>query len=213
MSQAKVTITDIAKRAGVSKTTVSRVLNDKPDVDKETREQVLAIIRETGFVPQTQAVNLVKGRTGLIGLLVPSLTNPYSLTVIQGVAEALAETDYEMILYTTSMASKNQELFVKRLTRNLTDGLLILLPRNFREYEDRLIKSQFPVVLIDHRGLSSDFPSITASNRKGSRGGGPLSHRSGARAHRVRLRADGFRLQQGTSGGLPRRPFRGRNPL
>ncbi len=168
MSQAKVTITDIAKRAGVSKTTVSRVLNDKPDVDKETREQVLAIIRETGFVPQTQAVNLVKGRTGLIGLLVPSLTNPYSLTVIQGVAEALAETDYEMILYTTSMASKNQELFVKRLTRNLTDGLLILLPRNFREYEDRLIKSQFPVVLIDHRGLSSDFPSITASNRKGA---------------------------------------------
>lgn len=168
MSQVKVTIADIAKRAGVSKTTVSRVLNDKPDVDKETREQILAIIRETGFVPQTQAVNLVRGRTGLIGLLVPSLTNPYSLTVIQGVAEAIAETDYEMVLYTTSMALKNQELFVKRLTRNLTDGLLILLPRNFKEYEDQLIKSHVPVVLIDHRGLSSDFPSITASNRKGA---------------------------------------------
>ena len=169
MNQVKVTIADIAKRADVSKTTVSRVLNNKPDVDGATRKLILDIIEQTGFVPQSTAINLAKGKTHLIGLLVPSLTNLYSLTVIQGVAEAIAETDYELLLYTTSMAEKNQERFVQRLSKNLTDGLVVLLPRNFEEYGQMLLKSHFPIVLIDHRGVGSEYPSISAANRTGAR--------------------------------------------
>lgn len=164
----KVTIADIAARAGVSKTTVSRVLNEKPDVDAETRKLILEIIQETCFVPQKSAINLVKGKTGLIGLVVPSLTNPYSLTVIQGVAEGIAETDYELVLYTTSLMEKNQKRFISRLTGNVTDGLVVLLPRNFEEYGDELFKTHFPTVLVDHRGVESKFPSITAANRPGA---------------------------------------------
>jgi len=118
MSQSKVTITDIAKSAGVSKTTVSRVLNDKPEVDSSTRERVLKTIKETGFVPQITAINLAKGNSNIIGLLVPTLTSPYSLTVVQGVAEKIAETDYELILYTTSLSEKNQERFIKKIAKN-----------------------------------------------------------------------------------------------
>lgn len=164
----KITIAEIAARAGVSKTTVSRVLNDKPDVDRETRKQVMDIIQQTGFVPQMSAINLAKGKTGLIGLVVPSLTNPYSLTVIQGVAEGIANTDYELVLYTTGLMEQNQNRFIQRLTRNITDGLVILLPRNFEEYADKLAKFHFPTVLVDHRGVVSDFPSVTAANRKGA---------------------------------------------
>ena len=168
MEQDKVTIADIAKRADVSKTTVSRVLNNKPDVDATTRESILAIIRETGFVPHSSAISLAKGKTHLVGLLVPSLTSPYSLRVIQGVAEAIEETEYEVLLYTTSMAEKNQEKFAQRLTKNLTDGLAVLLPRNFEEYGKILLRAQFPVVFIDHRGMGQDYPSITADNRSGA---------------------------------------------
>ncbi|MFZ2636829.1 MAG: LacI family DNA-binding transcriptional regulator [Rectinemataceae bacterium] len=164
----RVTIADIAARANVSKTTVSRVLNDKPDVDKETRCRILDIIRDTGFVPQMSAISLAKGKTGLIGLVVPSLTNPYSLTVIQGVAEGIAETDYELVLYTTGLMEKNQKRFIQRLTSNVTDGLVVLLPRNFEEYGDELLKTHFPIVLVDHRGVESEFPSITAANRPGA---------------------------------------------
>ena len=165
----KITIRDIAVRAGVSKTTVSRVLNDKPDVDEKTRRLIRDIIKETGFVPQTSAINLSRGKTGLIGLVVPSLTSSYSLTVIQGVAERIAETDYELVLYTTSLAEKNQRRFAQRLTKNTTDGLVILLPRNFDVYGAELARSKVPIVLVDHRGIESAFPSVVAANRSGAR--------------------------------------------
>ncbi|HEY9593128.1 MAG TPA: LacI family DNA-binding transcriptional regulator, partial [Spirochaetia bacterium] len=169
MDYDKITIRDIAVRAGVSKTTVSRVLNDKPDVDDKTRKLILDIIRETGFVPQMSAINLSRGKTGLIGLVVPSLTSSYSLTVIQGVAETIAETDYELVLYTTSLAEKNQRQFAQRLTKNTTDGLVILLPRNFEVYGAELAHSKVPIVLVDHRGIESAFPSVVAANRNGAR--------------------------------------------
>jgi LacI family transcriptional regulator len=167
--QMRVTISDIAKRAGVSKATVSRVLNDKPDVDEATRRRILEIIQETGYTRQAAAVGLATGRTNLIGLLVPSLSRPYSIEVIQGVAQGLEEYDYELVLYTTSMAEKNQELFGQALSRNLVDGLLVLLPRNGVNYLAQLRASRFPVVLIDHRGVAADLPSVLASNRQGAR--------------------------------------------
>ena len=168
MSQSKVTITDIAKSAGVSKTTVSRVLNDKPEVDSSTRERVLKTIKETGFVPQITAINLAKGNSNIIGLLVPTLTSPYSLTVVQGVAEKIAETDYELILYTTSLSEKNQERFIKKIAKKLIDGLVILLPRNFKNIQTQILKHKIPIVLIDHRGVDLDLSSISASNKKGA---------------------------------------------
>jgi LacI family transcriptional regulator len=167
-NQLHVTITDIAKRAGVSKTTVSRVLNNKPDVDGTTRERILTIIQETGYVPQVLAVGLATGRTGLIGLLVPSLSRTYSLEVIQGVAEGVEESEYELVLYTTSLVEKNQELFTQALSRSLTDGLVVLLPRDGTHYLTGLRDSHFPVVLIDHRGVSTGLPCVTASNHRGA---------------------------------------------
>src|SRR5450759_1453357 len=77
--RSRVTISDIAKRAGVSKATVSRVLNNKPDVDEATRQRILATIQEAGFNRNAVAVGLAKGRSNLIGLLAPSLSGPYSL--------------------------------------------------------------------------------------------------------------------------------------
>ena len=67
----KPTIKEIARLAGVSKTTVSRVLNHKPDVDDATRERILQIIDEQGFVPSIAASGLASGRRSLIGMLVP----------------------------------------------------------------------------------------------------------------------------------------------
>ena len=70
----KLTILDIARLAGVSKATVSRVLNSKPDVDPATRERILHIMEEQGFVPSIAASGLAGGRSRLLGALVPSLT-------------------------------------------------------------------------------------------------------------------------------------------
>lgn len=166
IGQGRVTIADIAKRAGVSKATVSRVLNSKPDVDESTRQRIFGIIQETGYAPRVTAVSLATGRTHLIGLLAPSLSRPYSLEIIQGVAEGVEESEYELVLYTTSLAEKNQELFVEVLSNGLTDGLVVLLPRDGLHNLAHLRTARMPVVLIDHRGMAAGLPSVTVANRK-----------------------------------------------
>ena len=70
----KLTIRDIAQLAGVSTATVSRVLNNKPDVDPATRERVMQVVHEHGFVPSVTASSLAGGSSPLLGVLVPSLT-------------------------------------------------------------------------------------------------------------------------------------------
>ncbi|MHC1693650.1 MAG: LacI family DNA-binding transcriptional regulator [Sphaerochaetaceae bacterium] len=167
MPKTKVTIADIARSAGTSKTTVSRVLNNKPDVDTETRERILRLIEETGFTPQVSAINLAGGRTNIIGLLVPSLSSPYSLTVIQGVAEKIAEENYELMLYTTGLSEINQKKFLQKLSKKLVDGLVVLLPRESNDLEEKLQSSDMPIVLIDHRGIDTHLHTVSATNEKG----------------------------------------------
>src|SRR5947209_14000858 len=103
----KLTILDIARLAGVSKATVSRVLNQKPDVDPATRERILRIMEEQGFVPSITASGLAGGRSRLLGALVPALTWPLVPELMRGVGEVVGSTSYELILY--SITDVNHE--------------------------------------------------------------------------------------------------------
>lgn len=81
----KATIRDIAKLAGVSTATISRVLNNKPDVDPATRERVLRVVEEQQFVPSITAAGLPNGRSRLIGVLIPDLTWPLIPELMRGI--------------------------------------------------------------------------------------------------------------------------------
>ena len=105
----KPTISDIARLAGVSKATVSRVLNDKPDVDGETRERILRIIDEQGFVPSIAAAGLASGRRQLIGMLIPSFAWPLIPELMRGVADMLEETSYELVLYCINEGDRKRD--------------------------------------------------------------------------------------------------------
>src|SRR5205085_11611919 len=89
----RVTIREIADRAGVSIATVSRVLNGRGDVSDETRELVSRIIRDNGYVANRSARGLSGGRTDLVGVLVPLVYPAYFSAILAGAAEALAEQD------------------------------------------------------------------------------------------------------------------------
>jgi LacI family transcriptional regulator len=168
MSSQKLTIADIAARAGVSKTTVSRVLNDKPDVLPETRERILKLVQEMHYFPSPAAIGLSRGKTGLVGILVPTLAWTWVLEVIRGVAERLERSPYELVLYTTSSQERNEELFGRTLAGGMTDGLLAILPPGALSSLSQVHRSGFPVVLIDDRGYHPDLPSVTATNRRGA---------------------------------------------
>ena len=94
----RATIRDIAAHAGVSITTVSRVLNDRPDVAQETREAVLDVIRELNFAPNRTTRPAPSGRTGLIGVTIPMVLGDYFAQIITGLTEALYELDMQAVL-------------------------------------------------------------------------------------------------------------------
>src|SRR5215469_1616507 len=149
----KPTIADIARLASVSKTTVSRVLNHKPDVDSDTRERILRIIEEQGFVPSITASGLASGRRSLIGMLVPSFTWPQIPELMSGVAEVVEQTPYELVLYsmkeTKNLKEIRSEVIKRVLATQLTAGLLAAYPGEASEDLTRLYKQGFPVVIID----------------------------------------------------------------
>lgn len=167
MAGKRITIHDIARLAGVSKATVSRVLNHKPDVDPSTRERVMRIMEEQGFVPNPTASGLAGGRTHLIGVLVPSFTWPFIGDILRGVSEGLRYTSYELILYSINDSMRNQDkgdIIDHILVSKQTAGLLAILPMEVASHVTRLHKYGFPVVLVDDQKLPTQIPSVGADN-------------------------------------------------
>jgi LacI family transcriptional regulator len=146
----KPTIYDVAKRAGVSITTVSRMLNTPDKVNAGTREKVLTAIDALGFVPKAEARARAMQHTGRIGVISPFFTAPSFIQRLRGIAETLSPRNYELIVYTVDSNDHLQGyLSSLPLTGNL-DGLIILsLPIGDAEAR-RLIDHNLPTVLIEY---------------------------------------------------------------
>lgn len=166
---AKLTISDIAQLAGVSKATVSRVLNHKPDVDPATRERILHLMDEQGFVPSAAAASLAGGRTRLVGMLVPSLTWPLMPEIMRGVAEAVDSSAYELVLYSINNERDRSPVIDRILATSLTEGLLGVFPGASGTYLADLHRQGFPVVVIDDQNSCGDAPCVTVDNIAGAR--------------------------------------------
>jgi LacI family transcriptional regulator len=166
-NQKPVTIHDVAKAAGVSISTVSRVLNDKDDVAPETYERVQQVISELGYVSSLAARGMRSRRTNVIGLIMPDVASPYSIVVMQGVNRAIAQMDYDLIIYTNGDVRKNtsadqESYYVALLNGNVTDGVIVVAPAatNF--------STVAPVVAIDPNNESPECPAIISTNRDGA---------------------------------------------
>jgi len=167
----KLTIQDIARLAGVSKATVSRVLNQKPDVDPATRERIMRIMEEQSFVPSITASGLANGRSRLIGALIPSLTWPLIPEIMRSVAEVVGLTSYELVLYSINDINHEKDrsaVITRILSTNLTSGLLAIYPGHSSQYLTKLHRQGFPVVLVDDQILPPEgLPWIGSDNYGG----------------------------------------------
>jgi len=151
------TIYDVAEYAGVSITTVSRILNAPEKVNPETRERVLAAIDALGFVPKAEARARARRRTGRIGVISPFFTAPSFVQRLRGIALALSTENYELVIYTVDSATRLQEYLSSMPLNGNLDGLIILsLPVGDVEVR-RLVDHNLPTVLVEypHPGLSS----------------------------------------------------------
>jgi LacI family transcriptional regulator len=166
----RATIRDIADLAGVSIATVSRVLNDRPDVSPETRETVLQVVREHGFSTNRGARGLSSGRTGMIGLTLPLVADAYFGPILSGAAEALYERDLRIVLAATLHEHDREVSLVERLMRGTTDGAILMLPE---ESEAELVSLQqqgFPFVVVDPREPPPEgIPCVAAMHAAGAK--------------------------------------------
>jgi LacI family transcriptional regulator len=167
-NSSNVTIIDVAREAGVSYTTVSRVINNKGSVKPETRERVLMAMTRLGYVVDQRARSLAGGRSQVIGLLVHDVGTSYIGEIIRGIDAELAPAQYDLMLYTTHRRKTKESAYVVTLTRGLADGLLLVLPRNPGDYLSTLRQYRFPHVLIDHRGVDEETPAVAAANLQGA---------------------------------------------
>jgi LacI family transcriptional regulator len=162
-----VTIADVAARAGVSKTTVSRVLNRKGELDESTAARVRRVIEELGYVPSARAVGLARGRSRVIGMLVPSLIWPWMGEVLQGVVDTVESAGYGLLLFTCTRGEESMRQFATQVSSHAFDGLLVIEPEGTLDYITELHGRGLPVVLIDDRGHQPIFPSVATTNRDG----------------------------------------------
>jgi LacI family transcriptional regulator len=151
----------------VSKTTVSRVLNNTADVDAATAIRVREVIAATGYIPSAGAVGLARGVTRTVGMLVPEVTWPWMGEVLQGVADVLEAKGYGLLLSTAHRGADSLDGFSRRVSAKAFDGLLLVEPPDAVRHLRVLHDSGLPVVLIDDRGRRPAFPSVGTDNRRG----------------------------------------------
>jgi LacI family transcriptional regulator len=126
----KLTLEKIAELSGVSRSTVSRVINNHANVREEVRERVWQVIKETGYQPNLAARSLAARRSGIIGLVIPRIvqsifTDPYFPLLMQGIAQACNASDYTLSLFLFHTEDEEQKLYPRVLRTGFVDGVVI----------------------------------------------------------------------------------------
>jgi LacI family transcriptional regulator len=208
-----ITIADVAARAKVSKTTVSRVLNGKGELDESTAARVRAVIEELGYVPSARAVGLARGHTRVVGMLVPSLTWPWIGEVLQGAVDVLETERYGLLLFTCNRGDESMRQFGAQVSAKSFDGLLVIEPEGTLGVIAGLHRRGLPVVLIDDRAQTpAEMPTVGTTNHEGAAAAArhllglgrrrPLVITGPERFGCVRQRSEGF-AQVYAEAGLP----------
>lgn len=152
----KVTINDVAKEAGVSKATVSRVISNNPAISEDTRKMVLEVIERMGYKPNQTARNLARNKTRTIGLVFPidardSFGNPIYIQMMQGISQYAQENEY-YLMYAFGKGEEEAKNIKEFTDTGMVDGIIILKT----EDNDKLIKGlrerKFPFVVIGRPG-------------------------------------------------------------
>ncbi len=168
----KITIADIAEKAGVSKATVSRVLNKRPEgVGAETRERIQKILCETGFQPSGLARGLATGKSRTVGLIIPNITNPYFPMLVRGVEDALNQSGYSLLLCNSCGDIVKEKNYVRVLMEKGVDGVILDSAEPDCDCQVELLEqNDVPFVLLDRliEGGSRRF-GVVVDNRRGAR--------------------------------------------
>ncbi len=160
-----VTITDVARAAGVSPSTVSRALTVPEKVGASTRERVLRVAEHLGYQPNRAARALITGRTGSLGLLLPDLANPFFPRLVRAIQHHAHRADQRVLMMDTDEDPAVEPALVRSLTEQV-DGLILCSPR-MRPHDLREAAALGPTVLVNR--TAPDVPAVVFDDLGGMR--------------------------------------------
>jgi LacI family transcriptional regulator len=169
----KLTLEQIARLSGVSRSTVSRVVNDHPNVKPEVRQRVMEVIAETGYHPDPAARSLAIRRSGIIGLVISRavqslFTDPYYPRLMQGIAQACNAHDYTLSLFLFHTEDEEQKLYPRVLRTQLVDGVIVIGSQVDDPLIPQLIKNQVPFVMVGRANDMAKVSFVDADNAIGA---------------------------------------------
>ena len=148
---ARVTIKDVAKEAGVSTATVSRVLNDVGFVSEEIKRRVFDAVKQLNYQPNAVARSLKQDKTNTIGVVIPDIANPYFMTISKGIEDTIQELGYQLIFCSSDENPEKEKGFLRLLYGNRVEAIVLATSG----YNDDLIydihRAGIPIILMDRR--------------------------------------------------------------
>ena len=161
------TILDVAARAGVSKSSVSRVLRDSPFVSDKSRESVLGAIEELGFRPNAAARTLVRRRSSAVGVLVTDFHNPFFQDILDGIDAVAGTSDYTPIVVSGKRMSRAEETALHRLLELQVDGIVCVAATMHRRVLLEAARMT-PLVILTRTPELPRVDSVVNDNREGA---------------------------------------------
>ncbi|HPR32824.1 MAG TPA: LacI family DNA-binding transcriptional regulator [Prolixibacteraceae bacterium] len=161
---------EVAKRAGVSIATVSRVLNNNSNVNEETRVKIQKAIKDLKYQPSRVAKRLrSKGISGnLLGVLLPDIDNPFYIDVFRGIEEVAYQNNYAIILCNFSQDEKKEKLYLEILQSEAIDGLIAAPAREDDPQLKKMVREGLPVVCVDRGLKDTEVDVVYVDNEKGA---------------------------------------------
>jgi LacI family repressor for deo operon, udp, cdd, tsx, nupC, and nupG len=162
-----VTIKEVAKEAGVSLMTVSRVVNNKGNIAKSTRENVLQAIKKLNYKPNRLARSLVVQKSDFISVIVPDITNPFFAELVKGAENLTRKRGCNIILGDTEGEREHEKEYIEAAIGRMADGIILVAPR----IDDALIyevNELIPLVIVDRYVPNEDILQIYIDNLEGA---------------------------------------------
>ncbi len=163
-----ITIKDIAKVAGVSHTTVSRALRGNPAISQETVSRVQQIANELGYVPNKAARGLKTRRSGILGVIVRRIVDPFFGEVLDGIEEVLSERDYSLFLAASQRNPEREETIVRLMSERRVDGVIICSTQVGEGHRQQLEQFGVLTVLINNQAADDITHSVYHNDAEGS---------------------------------------------
>ena len=161
-------IKDVAREAGVSIATVSRVLNDIDVVNEDTKKKVVDAIKKLGYRPNIIARSLKTQRTKTIGILVPDISNQFYPEIVRGAEDVSNIYDYNIILCNSDLDIKKEKEYLRVLKEKMVDGVLYMSSSLSPEIMDIINELDLKTILVETSDKEGRLPSVTIDNVKAS---------------------------------------------